>query len=284
MAGLAAFVRSAAKIQVALFCKGLYGMGRCVLKPPLERRETAMKTAFSRRSRAFTLVELLIVIIIIAILTSMLLPAIHQAREMGNRTRCMSNLRTLGAAFQSYVADNSFALPGPARFTTMRSDDWIYWEPGIATRELNKSPVVKYLGPSVQAASLRCPSDDTDYRPAPSGYLGYHYSYVMNSSLVNPTTFHGMQFERIKNASSKILLYEEDQNTIDDGNGDMPSTVPTWSMLAIRHDGMARTPDNRANGLILNGECRGNVVFCDGHADYISRANAHSQPFYDPTY
>ena len=88
---------------------------------------------------------------------------------------------------------------------------------------------------------------------------------------------------QVINGPTKALLYEEDDQTIDDGYG-TPAANTGINLLAIRHDHARILPDNVANGLTLNGDRRGNVLFCDGHAEYISRNDLHSQPIYDPLY
>ena len=61
--------------------------------------------------RAFTLVELLVVIAIISVLASMLMPALEQALEQADQITCMSNQKQLGLAFQSYFDDSGGWLP-----------------------------------------------------------------------------------------------------------------------------------------------------------------------------
>ncbi|MBQ9777280.1 MAG: type II secretion system protein [Lentisphaeria bacterium] len=61
--------------------------------------------------KKFTLIELLVVVAIIAILASILMPALQQARARGRSANCINNLKTISSAYQSYSQDNNDYFP-----------------------------------------------------------------------------------------------------------------------------------------------------------------------------
>jgi prepilin-type N-terminal cleavage/methylation domain-containing protein/prepilin-type processing-associated H-X9-DG protein len=158
------------------------------------------------RKTAFTLVELLVVIGIIAILVAILLPTLSRARENANRIACMSNLRQVANAFFMYTGENTGWFPCVAVFGNglgygagVAPDgfppDWIGWpEDWVVWR--NKQPgdplqgsIAKYLGNPSSGKVMICPSDDPTWRKIANGVGYYPYSYAMNSYLSYGTVY-----------------------------------------------------------------------------------------------
>ena len=110
---------------------------------------------FARSSFGFTLIELLVVIAIIAILASMLLPALGNAKKKAQQAQCISNERQIGISLRLYTDDFNDSMPLTRDWNALGGQDGRY---DIFTYATNR-PLYRYEG-SINI--FHCPSDRGD--------------------------------------------------------------------------------------------------------------------------
>ena len=155
-----------------------------LLHRPVPSSALPRPTAPAARRPAFTLVELLVVIGIIALLISILLPSLAKAREQGIRASCSNNLRQFGSAIQMYANDYKGSLPFvnatvPA-LATQRG--WLYQKSTLATppvkENLKEGMLFEYLK---EMRVFHCPADVDPYDvPGFPNAIHKLTSYTMN--------------------------------------------------------------------------------------------------------
>ena len=130
-----------------------------------------MKTLATPRRRAFTLVEILVVLAIIGILAALLFPAFARAQENARQTNCASNLHQIGLAVQQYYQDTRRypdslvdLLPDDAEYDTSTTSDTA--PQGVTPTKGTITRGTGYLKGGVDI--LMCPNDDLTDRPKSS--------------------------------------------------------------------------------------------------------------------
>jgi prepilin-type N-terminal cleavage/methylation domain-containing protein/prepilin-type processing-associated H-X9-DG protein len=138
----------------------------------ISRRTAGQRASLCRSAVGFTLVELLVVIGIIALLISILLPALSKARQQANTVACLAELRQFGNGYISYAADNNGWLPYvdyPYWGVHQRIaagdpvNKGIYWFEALAPYMSIKKPPPEEMNDAANLTGLpRCPNWDRD--------------------------------------------------------------------------------------------------------------------------
>ena len=192
-----------------------------------------------QEKRGFTLIELLVVIAIIAILASMLLPALSKARAAAQAIKCTNNLKQMSLLTHMYINDNNDYVP--ACWVTMRTvtgfGDVNWWGPAIAEYAgLNLSTST---GDDVQKLPIfHCPSSNV--------VLGYMSPADLYGHAALDTPIPMVQITKFK--SPGVTINYMDCDTFTKLMQEMTSDANPASKSYYRHN-------DQANAAFLDGHC-----------------------------
>ncbi len=218
-------------------------------------------TPYRPRPAAFTLIELLTVIAIIGVLAAILIPVVGKVRSSARNAQCVSNLRQIGSAFQSFATDNRNLWPA------WNETNFIANYPGVTAPRWHSSALAPYVGaqpanvqnsPWAQAvldgtSIFRCPSADSSGFDLNSAWqLGYAYNLMIPPG--SRTSFNTLERARPSTLSSpsRTVVVADSTNHRIDGDR-MGSVIEAGNQ---RHSGKV------------------NLLFADGHVNSLSVADA----------
>jgi prepilin-type N-terminal cleavage/methylation domain-containing protein len=239
--------------------------------------------AIRRRRAAFTLVELLVVIGIIAVLIGILLPALNKSRQQAWRVRCLSNARQLGTALHQYVHENKTWLAASnwdAGTTSGASPNatigWLYdvTVPPRGPGDLVQAGTVdpnrvkgglfwKYLR---TRDVYRCPMHDA-VRGIGVGRTDGLASYLMNGAINGYGAKHPdgkLKYTKLNMfKSDEVAFWEADERRASNGFNDGSSKPDETYSLSDPH----------SSGLTARHGKHAAVVCFDGHAEQMEHAD-----------
>lgn len=196
----------------------------------------------SLRRRGFTLIELLIVIVIIAILAGMLLPALNKARNRSKAIKCATNLRQFGSAFAMY------------------SNDFDAYLPSLTQSDLGSPYWFEVILPYVSKGIYNCPSDPaTKYLDGDNGRNSIAYGAATKVVFYSTNNIH-KRLVQIKNPSKVVVIA--------DSTGDNNHADRILKFLIAAEAKMATVGDNWRYGVNPRHSNGANVLFVDGHVEW----------------